>query len=240
MSPARASASAVRPGLSFQHILGIPLCLPPSFVQRQRRRAPNVACGSMRLSKWTFMRAAHAHRPALNGLFQGRLPMAADARAHVRRRCIRTPRRPAWRRPRRLLRPSVGAGIGDGDSPSRTSWDSRRRPGPRSRRTSSRERDLGVRPACRLSSACMMVEQVALQQGQHHLGLRVAEAAVVLDDLGAVLGQHQAEVKAALEGAGPRRSWRAMVGRKISSMHRLGDLRRCSRGWARWCPCRRC
>ena len=44
-------------------------------------------------------------------------------------------------------------------------------------------------------------QQVAFQQGQHHLGLRVAEAAVVLDDLGAVGGEHQAEVKAALKGA---------------------------------------
>ena len=45
------------------------------------------------------------------------------------------------------------------------------------------------------------VQQVALQQGQHHLGLGVSEAAVVLDDLGAVRGEHQAEVQAALEGA---------------------------------------
>ena len=44
-------------------------------------------------------------------------------------------------------------------------------------------------------------QQVAFQQGQHHLGLRVAKAAVVLDDLGAVGGQHQAKVKAALKGA---------------------------------------
>ena len=36
---------------------------------------------------------------------------------------------------------------------------------------------------------------------RHHLGLRVAKAAVVLDDLGAVGGQHQAKVKAALKGA---------------------------------------
>jgi len=44
-------------------------------------------------------------------------------------------------------------------------------------------------------------QQVALQQGQHDLRLRVAEAAVVLNDLGAVRGQHQAEVETALEGA---------------------------------------
>ena len=43
-------------------------------------------------------------------------------------------------------------------------------------------------------------EQVAFQKGQHHLGLRVAEAAVVFDHLGALGGQHQAEVQAAPEG----------------------------------------
>ena len=37
-----------------------------------------------------------------------------------------------------------------------------------------------------LHGACHNGQQVAFQQGQHHLGLRVAEAAVVLDDLGAL------------------------------------------------------
>ena len=44
-------------------------------------------------------------------------------------------------------------------------------------------------------------EQVGLEQGEHHLGLRVPEAAVVLNDLGALGGEHQPEVEAALEGA---------------------------------------
>ena len=44
-------------------------------------------------------------------------------------------------------------------------------------------------------------EKIALQQRQHHLGLRIAEAAVVLDDLRPVFGDHQAKVEAALEGA---------------------------------------
>ena len=69
---------------------------------------------------------------------------------------------------------------------------------------------------CRLHDG----QQVAFQQRQHHLRLRVAEAAVVFNDLGAVRGEHQAEVKAALKGAALGCSWRAMVGRKISSMHR--------------------
>ena len=44
-------------------------------------------------------------------------------------------------------------------------------------------------------------QQVGFQQGQHHLGLGVAKAAVVLDDLGTLGGQHQAKVQTALEGA---------------------------------------
>ena len=51
------------------------------------------------------------------------------------------------------------------------------------------------------------VQQVAFQQGQHHLRLRVTKAAVVLDDLRAVRSEHQAKVEAALEGGSPRRSW---------------------------------
>ena len=43
-------------------------------------------------------------------------------------------------------------------------------------------------------------QQVAFQQRQHHLGLRVAKAAVVLNDLRPLGGQHQAKVQAALEG----------------------------------------
>ena len=56
-----------------------------------------------------------------------------------------------------------------------------------------RQRSVG----CRLHDG----QQVAFQQRQHHLRLRVAEAAVVLNDLGAIGGEHQAEVKAAPEGA---------------------------------------
>ena len=44
-------------------------------------------------------------------------------------------------------------------------------------------------------------QKVGVQKRQHHLRLRVAKAAVVFDDLGAVLGEHEAEVEAALEGA---------------------------------------
>ena len=44
-------------------------------------------------------------------------------------------------------------------------------------------------------------QQVAFQQGQHHLGLGVAKAAVVFNDLGAVGRQHQAKVQAAFKGA---------------------------------------
>src|SRR5699024_4243052 len=44
-------------------------------------------------------------------------------------------------------------------------------------------------------------EQVAGHQGQHHLGFRVAKAAVVLDHLGPVLGEHQPKVQASLKGA---------------------------------------
>ena len=44
-------------------------------------------------------------------------------------------------------------------------------------------------------------QQIALQQGQHDLRLGVTKAAVVLDDLGAVGRQHQAEVETTLEGA---------------------------------------
>ena len=42
-------------------------------------------------------------------------------------------------------------------------------------------------------------QQVALQQGQHHLGLGIAETAVILDDLRSLLCQHQAEIEAAAE-----------------------------------------
>ena len=42
-------------------------------------------------------------------------------------------------------------------------------------------------------------QQVTLQQGKHHLGLRIAEAAVVLDHLRPVLRDHQAEIQAAAE-----------------------------------------
>ena len=45
------------------------------------------------------------------------------------------------------------------------------------------------------------VQQVAFQQGQHHLRFGVTKAAVILDDLRAVRGEHQAEVETALEGA---------------------------------------
>ena len=45
------------------------------------------------------------------------------------------------------------------------------------------------------------LQQVALQQRQHDLRFRVAKAAVVLDDLRAVRGEHEAEVEAALERA---------------------------------------
>jgi len=38
------------------------------------------------------------------------------------------------------------------------------------------------------------VHQVALQKGQDRLGLGVAKAGVELQDLGALLGQHQARV----------------------------------------------
>ena len=44
-------------------------------------------------------------------------------------------------------------------------------------------------------------QQIALQKRQHDLGLRVAEAAVVFDDLRAPGCEHQAEVEAAAEGA---------------------------------------
>ena len=45
------------------------------------------------------------------------------------------------------------------------------------------------------------MQQVAFQQRQHHLRFGVAEAAVILDDLGAVRGEHETEVQTALEGA---------------------------------------
>ena len=44
-------------------------------------------------------------------------------------------------------------------------------------------------------------QQVAFQQGQYYLGFGVAKAAVVFNHLGAVRGQHQAKVQAALKGA---------------------------------------
>ena len=44
-------------------------------------------------------------------------------------------------------------------------------------------------------------QQVRIEQRQHDLCLRIAEAAVVLDDLRAILRQHETEVEAALEGA---------------------------------------
>ena len=42
-------------------------------------------------------------------------------------------------------------------------------------------------------------QQVALQQGQHHLGFRIAEPAVVFYHFRSVLGEHQAEIQAAAE-----------------------------------------
>ncbi len=62
------------------------------------------------------------------------------------------------------------------------------------------EFDLGIGQRA-LGAGSHDLQQVTLQQRQHHLGLGIAEAAVVLDDLGAVRGEHQAEVQAALEGA---------------------------------------
>ena len=43
-------------------------------------------------------------------------------------------------------------------------------------------------------------QQVALQKRQHHLGLRVSETAVVLNDLRAVGRKHQPEIQTAFEG----------------------------------------
>ena len=68
--------------------------------------------------------------------------------------------------------------------------------------------------------ACMMVSRSLLSRGSTTCVSGVAEAAVVFDDLRAVGGEHQAEVKAALERCGLRLFMAAMVGRKISSMHR--------------------
>ena len=42
--------------------------------------------------------------------------------------------------------------------------------------------------------------QIAGKQGHHGLAFRIAEAAVVLNDLGAVRGQHQPEVQEAAVG----------------------------------------
>ena len=61
------------------------------------------------------------------------------------------------------------------------------------------ELDLCVRQ-CTIGAGAHDGEQVAFQQRQHHLGLGVTEAAVVLDDLGALGREHQAEVQTALEG----------------------------------------
>ena len=66
------------------------------------------------------------------------------------------------------------------------------------------------------------LEQVALEQGQHHLGLRVAIAAVVLNDLGAVRGEHEAEVEAALKGAAL--GVHGMDGGQEDLLHALGGV----------------
>ncbi len=60
-------------------------------------------------------------------------------------------------------------------------------------------------------------KQVAFQQREHHLGFRIAKAAVILNDLGSIGSEHQAEVQAALEGA-PLRI-HGLNGRKENLLH---------------------
>ena len=63
--------------------------------------------------------------------------------------------------------------------------------------------------AARLARGLEEIEQVGAQPRQHRLGLRVAEAGVELEHLGAVLGEHQARRRA--------RRGRASRGARISS-----------------------
>ena len=74
---------------------------------------------------------------------------------------------------------------------------------------------------CRLHDC----QQVAFQKGQNHLRFRVAETAVILNDLGPVRSQHQPEIKTAFERP-PLRRHGPNRGQKNGIHTDLGDLRR--------------
>ena len=134
---------------------------------------------------------------------------------------------------------AASAEAGNGIRPSHNAEDSRRMPAPRSRRRRSENFtsvSASVPPARRLHDG----QQVAFQQGQHHLRLRVAEAAVVLDDLGAVWDVSISPKYRQPWKVRPSAFMAAMVGRKIVLHARAGPSPRCSRDWGQWCPCRRC
>ena len=68
-------------------------------------------------------------------------------------------------------------------------------------------------------------QQIRIQQRKYDLRLRIAEAAVVLDDLRAILRQHETEVEAALEGA--TLALHRFDGRLEDGLHAyIGDLLR--------------